>query len=152
MSYGQSWNSERRAFFKRFALPPTFTIPTIQTTLMKIAPCHALALLLAGVSLAHAQDGATRTIALRGTPAPGLGGNFDLLRDPILNGSGVVAFFGTSVADDGALYETVGTGLVAIATTLQAAPAGGGNFSGFQTFALNESGTVAFSGDRKSVV
>ncbi len=111
---------------------------------MKTAPCSAIALLLAGLALSHAQDGSNRTIALTGTAAP-VGTNFMTFSDPVLNGSGVVSFVGWTDSDD-AIYKTTGTGLMVIASTLQTAPGLGANIANFSAPILNESGTVAFTG------
>ena len=111
----------------------------------KTASCHAFVLLLAGISLARAQDGASRTVAATATPAPGLGGNFTSFLDPVMNGSGIVSFMGFTAGDD-AIFKTSGTGLTAIASTQQTAPGLGANFANFSAPVLNESGTVAFSG------
>ena len=112
---------------------------------MKTASCHAFALLLAGLALSHAQDGSTRTITTTGTAAPGLGANFSVFSDPVLNGSGVVSFLGLTAGADG-IFKTSGTSLLSVATTLQSAPGLGTTFDTFSNPLLNESGTVAFSG------
>lgn len=112
---------------------------------MKTASCHAFALLLAGLALSHAQDGSTRTISTTSTLAPGIGVNFSVFSDPVLNGSGVVSFLGLTAGADG-IFKTSGTGLISIATTLQSAPGLGATFDTFSNPLINESGTVAFSG------
>ena len=112
---------------------------------MKTASCHAFALLLAGLALSHAQDGSTRTISTTGTAALGLAGNFSIFSDPVLNGSGVVSFRGSTLTDD-AIYKTSGTGLIIVTSTFQSAPGLSSNFDLYPSFVLNESGTVAFSG------
>ncbi len=118
---------------------------------MKIAPCHALALLLAGISLARAQDGATRVIARTGTPAPAtLSGSFTIFSDPVLNGSGVVAFFAHTLTDE-AVFETSGNTLLTVATSLQAAPGILGTMRNFSAPILNENGVVAFSAQNSSL-
>ena len=108
---------------------------------MKTIPCSAFALLLAGLSLSHAQDGSTRTIATISTQSPSFS-------DPVLNGSGVVSFtlYNYDIAGDDAIYKTTGTGLVVIASTLQTAPGLGANIANISAPILNENGTVAFSG------
>ena len=88
---------------------------------MKLTPSRTLALLLAGVSLASAQDGSIRIVASSGTPALGQTGNFTVLQDPVLNGSGTVAFTGFTTGGQ-AIYTTSGTNLVALAVTGQNAP------------------------------
>ena len=81
---------------------------------------------------------------MTGTQAP-VGSAFTFFSDPILNGSGVVSFLGLTDGPD-AIYKTSGTGLATIVSTLQTLPGSGGNFANFLNFALNETGTVAFSG------
>ena len=117
---------------------------------MKTSPCFAFVLLLAGLSLAQAQDGTSRTIAATATLAPGLGGNFISFSTPVLNGSGVVCFQGFTDGPD-AIFKTSGTGLVTIASTLQTAPGLSANFSIFSNPILNESGTVAFVGTTQAL-
>ena len=112
---------------------------------MKTASCHAFVLLLAGLSLARAQDGSNRTLATSATAAPGLGANFTVFSDPVLNGSGIVSFIGFTAGAD-AIFKTSGTGLTTIVSTLQSAPGLGANFDSFSVPVINESGTVAFSG------
>ena len=82
---------------------------------------------------------------MKGTPAPGLGGDFTNFTDPVLNGSGGVAFKGFSSTAAG-LYETSGTSLLTIASTLQTLPGLNVNFANFSTPFLNENGTIAFWG------
>ena len=110
---------------------------------MKIVFCHAFALLLAGLSLSHAQDGTTRTIAVISAQGSA-GGSFS---DPVLNGSGVVSFtlYTTDLATADTIYKTSGTSLLTIASTSQMAQGLSGNFVNFSAPLLNENGTVAFS-------
>ena len=82
---------------------------------------------------------------MTGTAAP-VGSAFTFFSDPILNGSGVVSFLGLTDGPD-AIYKTSGSGLVTVVSTLQTLPGSTGNFANFSiNFALNETGTVAFSG------
>ena len=127
------------------AIPLFHTKPTTRPTLMKLTPSRTLALLLAGVSLASAQDGSIRIIASSGTPALGQTGNFSAFIDPVLNGSGTVAFLGYTAGGQ-AIYTTSGTNLVALVVTGQSAPLINNTFNGFTAPLLNESGTVAFTG------
>ena len=115
---------------------------------MKTSPIFSFALLLGGLALSRAQDGTNRTIAMKGTAAPGLGGNFTNFSEPVLNGSGVVAFHGLFFAAAGGegIFETSGTSLLTLASTQQTAPGLGANFTNFATPILNETGTVAFVG------
>ena len=119
---------------------------------MKLVLCLAFLLLCAGNPLSHAQGGATRIIAIKGTAAPGLGGNFDSFGDPVLNGSGTVAFIGGTASGASAVYKTTAGSLLTIAATGQSAPIIGGTFTGFADPLLNESGTVAFSGSNGIIV
>ena len=134
-----------------FATPPNLHRTDRQTNLMKIASCQVLGLLLAGVSLASAQDGSVRVVASSGTAAPGQSGNFNLFAEPVLNGSGTVAFLGYSTAGK-AVYVTSGTSLVNVATTGQTAPVITGTFDSFTAPVLNESGVVAFWGANVNTV
>ncbi len=112
---------------------------------MKLTPSRTFALLLAGVSLASAQDGSIRIIASSGTPALGQTGNFSAFIDPVLNGSGTVAFLGFTAGGQ-AIYTTSGANLVALAVSGQSAPVINNTFNGFTAPLLNENGTVAFTG------
>lgn len=77
-----------------------------------------------------------------------LGANvFNSFVDPVLNGSGTVAFVGKSSSSIvSGVYKSSAGGLVSVALTGDAAGLIGGTFTTFSSPLLNESGLVGFSG------
>ncbi|MCE9612123.1 MAG: PEP-CTERM sorting domain-containing protein [Chthoniobacter sp.] len=111
-------------------------------------PCLALTLL--GLGSARS-DAATQVIAVKGDTAPGLGTSYTSFTDPVLNGSGVVAFIGNT-GTGAAVYKTSSGGLVTIAKSGDSAPLIGSVFTDFSGTLLNESGMVAFFGSNDVLV
>jgi hypothetical protein len=103
------------------------------------------------VTLTGLYDGASSsltTLATTAQTAPIVGGNYGTFSTPVVNGVGVVAFQVVNNANSQqAIYTTHGSTVVNIAATSKVAPELGANFTSFSTKpALNDSGTVAFTG------
>ncbi|MEM7809619.1 MAG: choice-of-anchor tandem repeat NxxGxxAF-containing protein [Planctomycetota bacterium] len=98
-------------------------------------------------------SGGIVAIAREGQEAPDGNGTFSGFANPVLNDSGQLTFWssliGTSLssADDRGIFLGDGVdGLVTIVREGQAAPDGNATFRDFQSWALNNSGEVAFMG------
>ena len=87
-------------------------------------------------------------IAIKGGAMTDLGGSvFNSFLDPVLNGSGTVAFVGRSASSVvSGVYKTSASGLVSVAITGDTAGLIGGNFTTFSSTLINESGLVGFTG------
>jgi hypothetical protein len=122
----------------------------------KFAPCLALTLLSVANPRAHAlEDGATQVIAIKGGVMPDLGVSlFNTFSDPVLNGSGTVAFVGKAASSGGSsgVYKSSTTGLVSIAVSGDAAGVIGGTFTGFFSPLISESGLVGFLGSNGQTI
>jgi autotransporter-associated beta strand protein len=91
--------------------------------------------------------GALSTVATTLQTMPVTGGTYSNLGAPVMNNLGVTAFSGLSSNNGYGLFTSSGSSVVTIATTSQAAPELGGNFTTLTLNpALNDSGTVAFQG------
>ncbi len=85
------------------------------------------------------------TVASTTTTAP-ISGLFTAFNGAVVeNNLGMSAFTGTSSGGD-AIYTKLGSTTATVVATLQAAPVIGGSFSSFGGPALNDQGTVAFTG------
>ncbi len=94
----------------------------------------------------------TEIIAVEGQTLPDGNGTLSGMFSPVMNDSGVVAFWaapltGTSGGniDDGGIFRGSGGPLTQIAREGQVVPGGNGTISGFQFPAINDSGSVAFN-------
>ena len=93
--------------------------------------------------------GALTPIATTSSAAPGLTGNFTNFFETLLSNSGAVVFRGIASNGSG-IYSGSGGTLQTVASTTQAAPVIGGNFSAFSKLTVNDIGTVAFLGTSSS--
>ncbi len=93
--------------------------------------------------------GALTPIATTSSAAPGLTGNFTNFFETLLSNSGAVVFRGIASNGSG-IYTGSGGALQTVASTTQAAPVIGGNFSAFSKLAVNDVGAVAFLGTSNS--
>src|SRR6476659_10979103 len=105
--------------------------------------------LLMPVSGASAQN--VRTVALAGTPAPGMpnAGSFDsFLNRPVINSAGQVAFRAHSIEGEGIWAERAGSSLALVARSGGLAPGTGGlTFHGLLDPLLDGAGRALFLGD-----
>ncbi len=86
--------------------------------------------------------GAVQTVALNNTAAP-VGGNYTSIGNPLLNGTGQVAFNASlSIANSG-IFVGVPGAVQTVAVQGTVAP-GGGNYSGFSVPVLSGAGQVAY--------
>lgn len=87
-------------------------------------------------------------IAREGQSAPGGDGTFDNFLNPVINGSGQVAFFGILKDTDNpvGIFRGSGGEIAQLARSGQAAPDGNGTFGNFSEPTLSDSGQVSFFG------